>query len=721
MVLFRYTKDLSNRKLTFDKTPYPQHLPVFYIQADDGPDTRQFVSPQEALALYGIETFDLTGAYANHQTFGANVAFKNANVCCIHRMTQGHIANALLSLDVAEVDDIPVYRRDAQGYIIYNQNKEPVQDGNRTTTGFRSKWVLTSMHGFTNDDPLASDFGKKMIGAGSMSNFDGTPSKLYPIHELAYNHKGSKGNLFGYRMFALDSRVDNFSVQDVIDKNIFPYRFGVIHKPDRFSSPRFVETMYSETSTDISFTKAARDRYTNQSYHLDDVLKNRYSNTDDESRPLFYGQFDDLTHVYQHHVEVILDKFVRAELDYAHLHPTEANSFPFSKFNYNPNSSQRHLFNFLSGSDWNGVPYHTFVIDDLNMVANNIRMNRYNNIFMNNGMDNMLSVIDYEKMVVIEVDKYADCDNAVQDLAVNPESILYDTGFTVDTKRKLVNFIAVRPDVFYAAGTYVDDNQVMGYTAPVGEDPAPVTAHRYGIAEEIGVATALTARFNQSPESTYFGTPVVRGLIYGGSCKWLNSPWPYRVSMIMDLIDKASRMMGAANGRWKAIHSFASAFDNKGNLLLNSTDINIPWIPPRLRIINWEVGLVLPLMYQRGVAFTPGMKTVHPNSTSVLNNFKLAMVICKCNKVAHEAWREFAGTDDLTDALLLEYIEQFVTDRTDGIFAGEAVTIPDATMTADDKLRGYSVSLAIDVYAGNMRTVFNVHVRAHRLSDLDER
>src|SRR5579872_5656777 len=85
---------------------------------------------------------------------------------------------------------------------------------------------------------------------------------------------------------------------------------------------------------------------------------------------------------------------------------------------------------------------------------------------------------------------YADPNNILQNTAKYPESIIYDTGFPLATKKALCSFIAVRKDTSVVLCTYDTTGQVL-------------TA-----AEESSMGVALKAYLQQYPESDYYGTPV---------------------------------------------------------------------------------------------------------------------------------------------------------------------------------------------------------------------
>jgi hypothetical protein len=288
---------------------------------------------------------------------------------------------------------------------------------------------------------------------------------------------------------------------------------------------------------------------------------------------------------------------------------------------------------------------------------------------------------------------YADPNNFLQELAVNVESIMYDSGFPLATKYDMCKFISVRKDTFVALGTHTIDGPVM-------------TA-----SEEAALAVALRTRLQMYPESTYFGTPVMRGIIIGRSGRVQGSNYPKRVPLTLELATKAAKYMGAANGKWKNGDDFDGA---PGSIITGMYDISITWVPAKVRNKNWDAGLNWVQAYDRQSFFFPALKTVYDDDTSVLNSFITVMAIAYLNKVANAAHREFSGSAKYTNGLLAKKVNDFVTNRVAGAFDGRLIVQPEAFFTDADIQRGYSWTLPIKVFAANMKTVMTTYVQAYR-------
>jgi len=485
------------------------------------------------------------------------------------------------------------------------------------------------------------------------------------------------------------------------------------------ATPKRVENIYGGKETKFSFSPFAIDSLSNASYQLSDIIESTYNNTTDGNYGRVLGDIENFSHVYTDNVSKILDDCMTTELAYLDAQGI-SHDYPFDGTSYDNTRGHQYIFNFIDGKNIDGHAYHTFMIDSVTSVVDGIHLTKNANIMFKNGTDNIMTVADYELSVIEKVARYADPEDYVQDMAHHEESILYDSGFTMATKLELTDFISQRKDTFYVAQTHVDtievrgarDRALPGAPLPEGSDKALT------LEQEISSAIALTTRMAMLPESDYFGTPVMRGCIMGGSGKIRNSRWKHRTGFSYDLCAKASGYMGAANGKWKSGKAFARA---PGNHVRDLYDININWISPSKRVRNWDLNLVMPLNYDRDMMFIPNIQTVYPDDTSVLNNFTVAMAICAINKAAHATWREFAGVDDLTDRELTDAVDAHMLTLLSDRFDDRYDIIPRAYISADDKLRGYSWHLPTEIRANMSKTAMTTWVKAFRKTTVQER
>jgi hypothetical protein len=318
---------------------------------------------------------------------------------------------------------------------------------------------------------------------------------------------------------------------------------------------------------------------------------------------------------------------------------------------------------------------------------------------MESGSDGSMTDQVLADAVVEKMAEYLDPNSVIMDNAYNVESIFYDSGFPIDTKFELCNFIANRKDTFVVLSTYDVNDRVLSPS------------------EEHSLAIALRTRLQMFPESDYFGTPVMRGLVMGRSGRIRNSKYTKRLPLTAELAIKSARYMGASNGKWRSGYNFDGA---PGSVINSMTDVSHTWVPVSIRNRNWDVGLNWAQSYDRRSNFFPALKTVYNDDTSVLNSFFTAVAICYLNKIAHAAWREFSGVSHLTDKQLDERVNSYVNARVADKFDDRFVIIPDAHHTDIDVLRGTSWTLPIKIYAANMKTVMTTYVQSYRISDIQQ-
>lgn len=683
MVIDYGTQDLSTRLLPREPELIPQHLPKFYLFAQKGPLTPQLVVGNERDNMFGSESFNLRGKYANHSTVFANLVNAEGNACMIQRViadNAGPEATLIAWLDVLPTT-VDLYERNTDGSIKLDTLGDPIITG--TTAGFKVKWVVTN---HTSKADLQAKFGQLNIQTGDQVDpVTGDQSQRYPIFELKHSFQGEYGNSCGIRLSAptLDT-VAAMPTKMMANSAAYPYFISVIRKPDVLSSPAIVQTLFGEQSTMVTFKKDVIDPLTDKELYIGDTLIEAYQNLTDLRYPKLFGDFGTLK-VYDNNIATVLALFHTAEIPYIDQ---------FSDFTSNAND--KHLFNFVTGVSSQNVPYHSFVFVD---SANTVRFSEYTNVYAAGGSDGTMDHATHALLVKNNVNRYLDPNDELQELAVNVESIIYDTGFPLETKYALCSFISQRKDTFVVLSTHDVEDRIL-------------TA-----SEEHSLAIALRTRLQMYPESDYFGTPVMRGMIVGRSALLRNSQYTKHLPLSAEIAIKSARYMGAGNGKWKNGSHFDGA---PGSVVDYMYDINITWVPASVRNRNWDVGLNWVQAYDRRSYFFPALKTVYADDTSVLNSYFTALAICQLNKIAHAAWREFSGVSHLTNAQLITRVNDFVNGRTANRFDARFVIQPDTFMSDMDLLRGFSWTLPVKIYANNMKSVMLTYVQAYRMEDLQQ-
>lgn len=693
MVLSLGIQDESIMVPAVARQSIPTHLPKIYLYTKKGPTGPQLVSPAGAINMFGADSFDLRKKYSTHQTVLSNVLSSVGNVQMIERVIPpdaGPKANFTLWLDVLKTD-LPVYQRNYDGSFVVDVLGQPVPTvPAQTVSGYQVKWVVSTVASGTALTADSDLFGKEAIQAGDQT--DGTTvSTRYPILQFWASSAGEYGNNAGFRIWAPtvnSSAAANTKLMNAL--NAYPFRMAAIRRADANSTPTVVAAMTGATSIEFVLEPDQINPYTDGQCSLGDVFGTAWQKLLNPGYDPVYADLGNL-HIYQNNLDQVVQQFFSAEITYVSSNPIASSGLDFS----DNSASSRYMFNFLTGQSTNGIAYNTFVIN--NNDANSILLTESTNLFAASGSDGTLSNEHYNTLVATALNEYADPNSVLQETAINVESIFYDTGFSLDTKRAACSFIAQRKDTNVVLSTFDIDGPEMGE------------------ADEAALGAALRTQLQLRPESTYFGTPVVRGTVLGRYGKINGYPWNRKLPITIELALMMAKLAGASNGIWNSKYLFDNA---PNNILSLFTDLNVRTAPNPQRNIDWANGLNYPLPFSRDQNFFPAVKTAYSNDTSTLTSFLTANICAELEKVGMNAWRQFSGSTSLTESQLVESVNKYVTDNTKGRFAGLCRIIPNATITSSDEVNGYSWTLPISLYSNNMKTAMTLSIQAFRMSQL---
>lgn len=679
-------QDNSTRKLLLEPEALPSHCPKVWGYAQKGTGVPQLVVGNSRNQMFGDATFDPASKYFNHQTVVSNVFNKRGNAHMFQRIIPedaGPKANYLLSLDVLATN-IPQYVRDAQGEVMYSLATDlPLIDSDApAVAGFKAKWVVTSVTSKTLGQTDAGLFGSANVTDGDQT--DGAEqSTRYPIMQFWANSEGEVFNLSGHRLWAatVDS-TGGANERMLLANKAFPYRLAAVRKPTETSSAKLVLTEDGVPYFDFTFKANQVNAETTEQLSLEDIYLSKYQTVES---PIANDKFADLSgfKIYHENIATLLAQFYA--LEKTHLNASS---------DFTGAADEMHLFNFMTGRSSAGVPYYTYMVDT--SAVNAARLTESSNVMAAGGSDGTMSLSLFAAKVAEEVAEYANPDSDLQDTARWPESVIYDTGFPMTTKLEMCKFISERKDTAVVLGTYV-----------VGEVPLTPSG-------EHARAVALRTRLQNWPESDYFGTNTLRGVIIGRHGLLIDSQYKGRLPLTIEFADKAAALAGASDGKWKADELFDMAPNNKITLFRDISDV---YTPPKQHIKDWAVGLNYPMSFTRKTSYFPALKTVYDNETSVLNSVFVMMICQELQKIGERTHRNFSGVVSLTNAQLIEKVNKDVLRQCNGRFAGLVQVVPNAFISDGDEARGYSWTLPIEAYFNNMKTAMALSLQVYRMSD----
>lgn len=683
-------QDLSTAVPSPQQDQIPTHLAKIYIYAQKGPAGPQLCTPDGLQQMYGANTFNELSPYYNHQTKLSNLLSGNANAQMIERMIPadaGPKANLLLSIDLLPTT-VPVYQRTTDGTYVTNPiTGLPVPaTPAATVTGFIAKWVVSHI---TTGGPAVADsdtFGIATVQAGDQTA-GGTTSQRYPILQWWASSYGAYSNNAGFRLYApttsSSSPVNTALLESL---NAYPFRLAAIKRSTSTATPTVTQLMSGDSALEFVLQQNAINPYTASAASLKPLFKNAWGQSGVKGYQDILADLGNL-HIYQSNIDTVLDLVYMAEIGAAGA----GSDFDTTV------SNQKYLFNLFTGKSSTGAPYYSYVVNTSD--ANAVSLNESTNLFAAGGSDGTMNNELFAGLVATAVAEYNNPQSPLMEIARNPESIIYDTGFPLATKYALTNFIAIRKDTFCALSTFDADGPVMSAS------------------DEAAQGAALRTHLRLFPESTYFGTPTVRGLVMARNAELYTTTTGEKDSLILELANKASKLMGSSDRKWKPVYLFDKAPNNELTLF-NPSTINVSFTPFTQRNKDWANGINYPIAYSFDSLFFPGIKTAYDDDTSILTSFITAMACCELEKVGIRTWKKFTGNISLTPAELIREVNNDVREQVSGMFAGLYKIVPAAYISGGDAKNGYSWTLPIQIYGNVPDTVMTLSLQAYRMSAL---
>lgn len=680
--------DVSGRQQVIPPEDLPTHLAKFYTYTRKGkPGITYLVSGPARDSIFGSESFDELGKYCNHATMFSN------GVARFSSQMQERIlpddapppASIRLSIDLLSTK-VTQYERNSDGTFRLDNAGAKIPSG-APIDGYMAKWVVEpigiSAGGEAGPGEFQFGLGQTMDG-DQTDGATSTVSTRYPIGDFLVSSEGEWGNDQGLRFWAptvnsspaLDPRL-------IEDQKVYPFLMAVVSRADSISTPKVQATLSGGQSVPFVLKPRTIDRNTGAKRYLGDVFVEQYNDTTSIGVPPVYGSFDQI-HLYEGNIAEVVGLIYAAESAVVTNHT-----------DFDGSADEEFRVNLLGATTSQGVPYYSYQI--VTGVANSVRLSSTSNLMAAGGGDGTMSNELFAKAVAEKLNAYADINSPVQESAINVESIFYDSGFPIDTKKAFASVISTRKDLFSTVSVYDVDGGVLS------DD------------DERSLATVLLTRFQLYPESTYYATPATRAMIVGGSARPLNSNYTGRLPCSYEIALKSARAMGAGNGQWTKDQMFDSA---PGSVMEFMTDVSLPFRPASARFKDWDANLVYPQPYNRQRFFFAALQTINPDDTSVLNNYFTAMACVQLTKIGEAVHKEFSGSIGLTEDQLAERVDASIAAKVKDVFAGRFTITPKTVTTADDSLRGFSWTTTITIYANVSKTVQTLIIEAQRLDSL---
>ena len=766
-------KDESTKPPIQELERLPQHLPLFYVVAEQGDLNANIMSLGAAKQHYGENTFEYTSKYCTHATpFINGIGSTDGSLMMIKRVIpydqrtgEPKARKAWIRFSVGVTK---------QEMVKKGKNSETGKDEYQPTgiQGHALRWTTSSVTFDTHVKSSLSEIDKQrfarveQFGGGLNHNEfyrDGVinplatgisyqgkePELVIPIFDLEVSHYGEYGNNLGVRLSA-PNMTDNSKPDFRFFENTLarPFRIEMIKRKNRRSMPTIVNNLNGETFVDFTFKPDTVNPFAgNMDTYIGTMLLDAYRNLDTTGgRNVRYGNFNNI-HVYEDNIEYLLKMLYEREKDQDEKEDAAAkelakriaddlaNKRPVSDADLarvNSNNVRRLLktsdeglddeytkpwyqIDFLTGLAMNGLPYRTIEIHSL--LSGGKEMKASTDHWATGGDDGLSGYVFPNGTPKTTNDIY----NKLVEIELNRFS---------DESNEYLDLPRYPFSVFYDSGYPVymkeslfkltqfrKDVSVCGSTleVPAGQK-GQKGVERLSRTMEAGRVVQLSEKARSYPESDVFGTGACRinlildgGMIIGSSYRGV-------VPMTYELALKRARFMGQPNGVMRTGYGY----DQDGIKQIQYVKhLSNPFVPYVTREKNWTQGATWAQFYDRNTLFFPAVRTIYKDETSVLMSDINMLIATDLQKVCFRAWRRLTGDSKMTPAQLQELSNRYILEDVDGRYDGRVIIRPETYFTPADKNRGYSWRCDIHMYANNMKTVGVYGVIVHRQEDLE--
>lgn len=705
------TDDQGGGNVQNESESYPQHLPKVFIRAPKGTTSEVIGTGVTAMKMFGSDMFDRDLPFYNHQTKMLETLISEANACTIQRIVSadaGCKANFALYIDVL-AKDVDNYKRYSNGdYVIDTVNNTyEVDDTTPTIPGYEVKFILEHQ----TDCTSGQDIGMLTSKTGTMED-NGTPSMMYPILQGIASEQGSGYNGRGITIESLFNDDLDTEVAEEIRGLIF--NLAIVQKETSGSSNTVMRSLFGETSVAMTFNENTKNPRTETRFDFETIFNNQWYNETDPLKEIRYNDFEGI-HFYRDQYVEVLNMFMMAERSHITDTPVQwegdtepttstAEWFDYTTVDQDELLNDIMLMNMFTTRSSTNIPYFTIrVASSSPTLTGNQRevdVTKNNALTLEGGSDGTLDNASYESEIIDIMTRYLDSDDELQNLALHPDSIIYDSGFTLDTKKELANYIALRKDTMIAYSTH---------DAELGEGYLPLS-------DERAIAVVLKTRAMLYPESEYYGTKTHRAFVFGGTGVLRDGSSYDRMPTLFEIAKKTAALAGASNGILKS----ENMFDHGPKTVLTELHkIQPTHIPTGIKATLWNNGMNWVEPVNRVEYFIPAIQSIYEDSTSPVNSWFMNLVICTLNKIAYRIWTQFSGSVTLDDGPFIDAVTTAANSEINGIFDNIVTVIPEVIINDDDVERGYSWQLVYKVYGNVMKTRMTYTTRVFRTSDLE--
>lgn len=762
------TQDNSRRPIPADPITASMTTGLVGILAERGRGDVTLTTTS-ANILYGNKTFDKDSAFYHHSTEFLSAMAGLGIPMFVKRFIPEGATKAMLRVSLELIaTDLPNYERNSDGTI--KQTVDPVTGiatavTNGTVQGTRAV-IHVGVSQFAPENRkfaaanIMDDFRDGSVAVngkflGEITRGDGSKehpkSRLYPIMDLEVDSEGEYGNNIGLVLEVPTlKQVNPANISNVIKNKAFPVRVSVVEREDRYTTPQVVPSLKSELQLDVFMKTRAVDHISGKNISFARKLIENFNRKMTATETPIWGPFGNI-HVYEKNLneiqQMLCEGYAYTDTDGNDVVIAGEGSYDDDAFDYGRTVDHAlsqplnfGLFNIFTGRDVNDVPYFSFDVRD-SLMFGGVAVNSESVVYADGGEDGLWSFADGSPATLVNLKLLDDAmrnflntfgrgKDQLKDILRYPITQVVDTGWSLDTKLAHSNILSARPDIHMEIGT-----QAVAEKGNVSVDLGPVYKGYSANAEvalsselldgwnwqprltaeqDEAIATRLRTFFSLTPESVFFGTPVMRVHVFGHSGFDVDDTYERPLPGSFDRGLAMARFTGVTG--WDKANDFTEN-DNRKPMFLK--DMSYSYRDEDVADSAWATGMNFLRSHDIVDHFWPAIQSIYPHQDSILANAKFVLVASKCHYYGMEIWRSISG-ENKTDEQFKQELEDEAYRIIGGKFTEDVRIVVEAILTEADVARGYSGYLKFHIGVGSPRTKLVYSVHGYTLDQLNE-
>ena len=762
------TQDNSRRSIPADPITASMTTGLVGILAERGRGDITLTTTS-ANILYGNKTFDKDSAFYHHSTELLSELAGLGIPMFVKRFIPEGATKAMLRVSIELIaTDLPNYERTSDGTI--KQSVDPVTGVATSVTNGTVQGTRAIIHvGVSQFAPenrqfargnIMDDFREGSLAVngkflGEITRVDGSKehpkSRLYPIMDLEVDSEGEFGNNIGLVLEVPTlKQVNPANISNVIKNKAFPVRVSVVEREDRYTTPQVVPSLKSELQLDVFMKSRAVDYISGKNISFARKLIENFNRKMTATETPIWGPFGDI-HVYEKNLneiqQLLCEGYAYTDSDGDDIVIPGEGSYDDDAFDFGRTVDHAlsqpinfGLFNIFTGRDVNDVPYFSFDVRD-SLMFGGVAVNSESVVYAQGGEDGLWSFADGSPATLVNLKMLDDAmrnflntfgrgKDQLKDILRYPITQVIDSGWSLDTKLAHSNILSARPDIHLEIGT-----QAVAEKTNVSVDLGPVykgysTSAETALSSELldgwnwqarltgeqdeAIATRLRTFFGLTPESVFFGTPVMRVHVFGHSGFDINDTYERPLPGSFDRGLAMARFTGVTG--WDKANDFTEN-DNRKPMFLK--DMSYSYRDEDVADSAWATGMNFLRSHDIVDNFWPAIQSIYPHQDSILANAKFVLVASKCHYYGMEIWRSISG-ENKTDEQFKQELEDEAYRIIGGKFTEDVRIVVEAILTEADVARGYSGYLKFHIGVGSPRTKLVYSVHGYTLDQLNE-